>query len=811
MLKNYIKIALRYLLKHRLYSFINIFGFSIALVPVILTFLYVSYEFSYDRYNENFESIYRVTEESKDPYDSFMRQSAIMPSPLSRALKDELPEIEYAARLRIFPDSVAFGIKKFLEKNILFTDSDFFKIFTIDMIEGSQEEALSDKYSAFISESIAQKYFGKANPIGKIIEVRNVYDLTVKGVFKDLPENSHFHADVITSASLISPGGLALTSGVNSAGSWGFSMFFTYVLVKPHTDIDNLSGKIKSIIQKYAGSDYGSSAKYALQPLSAIHLRSNFNSGARYFEHQELEKNCSIVTIYLYSALAFIILLIACINYVNLASARSAERTKEIGVRKIVGAQRKQLIKQLLTETIILTFFAFIVSIVLVELILPYFNSYVGRNIQFALLQNIEIISVIVLVIGVISLCAGIYPAIILSSLQPVSLFGGNGTINRKINTRNILVVVQFVLSLAFIFCAITIGKQLNYINKKDLGYTKDNIIVISLGAPYSHSPSAIEAFTNELMQNPNITNVSASAGLPNKESGDGLFNWPGRPENVRIDISHSVVDYNFIDLYGLKIIAGRKFLKKFSSDENDAVIINETAARTLGWKNPLGKQIAYYSPSGSNYRKIIGVVKDFNTGSLYNSISPFFFTIDENQNAYQLSVKIKEDKARETLNYLRQKMKSFEPGDSFNYKYFSDIVNSDYGPAHKLQTIFSLFSLFTIFIACLGLTGLISYMAETRRKEIGIRKVLGASPHEIVRLFLSGILKLVIVSCIAAVPVAYLVMQRWLSDFAYRTNISLWYFAFAGSGVIAVSLIVLIFQVLKASSINPVISLRQE
>ncbi len=796
MLKNYFRIAYRNLVKYKVYSFVNIIGFSIALVPVVLTILYVLNEFSYDKYNKNYDRIYRVVQEYKS-YGKTIK-SGIMPNPLAAAMRAELPEVKYAARMRAWKEFISYKNHKYLENNILYADPDIFKIFTISLIKGNPLTALNDKYSILFSESMAHKYFGNENPIGKTIKLSNVYYMTVTGVFKDVPVNSHFHANFIIPASLL--GGFTPSiGGVKKPNSWGFSMFFTYFLLNKNANPEELLKKFPAFLNQYSKNDFFNSSKIYFQPLRDIHLHSHLQT--------EFENNGDIKTIYLYMTVALIILMIACINYVNLATARSSRRIKEIGIRKIIGARKKQLIKQLLTETLFVTLTSLVITIMLVEITLPYFNSFVERQIQFNILQNTNLFILIIIFTIVISLAAGLYPAIIISSTKPVSYFSGVVR-NRSSHFRSILVITQFLLSTVLIFCAIVVREQLNYISKKNLGYNKNNIVVINL---HEMTNNNIDALKNEIKSYPDILNISSSAGLPNLPEGRGGIDYPGKPEDLHFEIAHSIVDYNYFDLYGLKIVEGRKFLRKFPSDENDAVIINETAVNELGWKNPIGRQIKYTSPQGSSLKKIIGVVKDFNTGSLYNQIMPYYFVMDPEQRDFQISVKIKPENISRTILFLKKEMKQFEPGYSFNYNFFSDIIKKSYGAVYKLQDIFSAFSIFTLLVACLGLLGMISFITEVRKKEVGIRKVLGASAYQVSKLFVSDIMKPIIFASFMSIPIAYFIMNNWLSNFAYRTNINLLSFITAILIVIVLSLIVLSLQVIRAASANPVKSIHYE
>lgn len=796
MLKNYIIIAYRNLVKYKTYSLINIIGFSIALVPVVLTILYVVNEFSYDKYNKNYDRIYRVTKESK--FYRHTVKTAIMPNPLAFAMKAELPQVQFASRLSVAPAFISYKKQRHDEKKILYADPDIFNIFTFHIAKGNLFTAATDKYSILLSESMAKKYFGNKNPLGKTMKLRDVYYMTVIGVFRNMPVNSHFHANFIVPASILD-GSSAAIGGTNNPNAWGFSMFYTYFLLRKGADINKLQSIFPKFINKYSQNYSFNRSKISFQPLGDIHLHSHLQT--------ELENNGDITTVYLYMSVAFIILLIASINYINLATARYSRRTKEMGMRKIMGAYRKQLIKQLLTESTIVTYFSFVITIVLVELLLPHFNNFIERNIQFNIVSNFGLFIWIAIFAGFISIAAGFYPAIFLSSAKPLSYIGGS-SILRTPRFRNALIITQFVLAMTLIFCTIVVSEQLYYITNKNLGYNKKNIILFHVSRM---SKSRLDALKNEIANYPGVVSVSSSDALPNTTFIGGGIDYPGKPNDVHFEISHAAVDYNFLDLYGIKIVEGRKFLRQHPSDGNNAIILNETAVHELGWENPIGRRIRYTTPYGSSYRKVIGVARDFNTGSLYKNIMPYYFTIDSTENVFWLSVKIKPANIHKTLMYLLKEKKKFTPDYPVNYEFFSDFINSSYGPVYKLQSLFSAFSLFTIIIASLGLYGIISFLTEIRKKEIGIRKVLGASIYRIAKLFTWGVIIPVFFAGLISIPLAYIIMNKWLANFAYKTNFHIGIYVFAALIVFLISLTTVLIQVFKISSVNPVESLRNE
>lgn len=801
MINNNFRVAIRYLAKHKIYSFINIFGFSIALVPVILTILYVNYEFSYDKFNKNYGRIYRVAYE--DSFQNNIAQSAATPSPLAAAMKNEFPEIEEVVRIQRGQDIIYRDEEKFEEKNIYYADPEILKVFSFEMIKGNSATALSDPFSVIISKSMTEKYFGNNNPLGKTLKTKSAQELTVRGVYKDFPKNSHIYPEFIIPISKIL-GINSEMSRISSAGSWGMRRLYTYFMLKENNSYEQILKRFPEFYKKSSGFD--SSPKFIFQNLSDIHLHADPQPNP--FLDRPFLKNNNVDKIYLYITVAFIILLIAVINYVNLSSARSSLRIKEIGVRKIIGADKIQLTKQLLGETVIVTFCSFVISLILADLILPYYNQFIERDIQFSMFFNPVVIASMSAFFIIVSLLSGLYYAFILSSISPLSLFRGASIIKNKSRFRNFLVVTQFILAIILIFVSLSVRSQLDFSNSADLGYVKDNIIIINLNGQTSQNN--VDAIKNEISQNPNIISVTSSSAMPNKFSIGGPADWPGKPSDVNFYIDANTVDYDFIDFYGMKIVKGRKFSKDFPSDENEFVILNETAVKAFGFSDPIGKIITHSTPWGKSSRKVIGVAKDFH-GSMFNEINPYYLTIDTLFPYHTLSIKIRPNTERETIAYLQTKMKKFQPAYPFKYDFFDDILRSSYLAEYRLQSLFSVLAVFAIIIACLGLVGLVSFATEVRKKEIGIRKVVGANVRSIVIMFSKDFIKWILASNIIALPVAYYLMNRWLQNFAYKTPIEFWIFILPGFIAFAFAMLSVSFQSIRAAKANPVESLKYE
>ncbi len=791
LLWNYIKIAIRNIKRYKSYSLINIFGFAVALIPAVLTFLYVAYEFSYDKYNENYDRIYRVVSQ----------HGAKMPMPLAEALESDVPEIECAIRMNIFKGFISYNNKKELEQNILYADVGMFRIFTFDFITGNPETALNDKYSIVLSESMAGKYFGDNDPVGQTVILKELYQLKVTGVYKDLPESSHFKADFVVPASIIDPSKSRMALLAGGYFPWGFNMFFTYVMLKENASPASFTGKIHDIIEKNSGKSMYETYNYSAQALSDIHLYSHFDT--------ELNKNADLTQINVFLTMALIVLVIAVINYVNLATARSTRRIKEIGVRKVIGAKKTQLIRQLIAETIIITVLSFTITLVLVNFTLPYFNEFINRNIQFNLFDSIELVIGIIGLLIFVSLAAGIYPALILSSMKPLSFFGGSYASSRKPKFRSALVILQFIVTIVLVFVTFIINRQLSYIANKDLGYGTDNIVCINFKD--RHSYSSRENFVNELKQYPGIVNASLSSNYPGGRSYESELNWPGKPKDSSTRVGFISVDYNFIDLYDIKMLDGRKFSSAHPSDESEGLILSETAVKEMGLENPVGKPIRHRTYRGTANRYVTGISKDFHTGSLHIPITPYFIVIDSSMANNYLSVKIDPRNREEAIAVLREKISAFEPDYNFAYTFLDDMIKSMYRTEYKLQTAFSIFSGFTILISCLGLFGLISFTTESRQKEIGIRKVLGASPIQVALKLLKEILVLIFLASILSAPLSYYGSEKWLEDFAYRIDLTIFPFIISLTFIVVVAFATTGYQIFKAVLVNPIETIRNE
>ena len=798
MFKNYMQVAWRNLKRHKVYSFINIIGLAIGLACCVMIMLWIQHELSYDRYHQHADDIYRLAREMTE--GSLQGEKSVTTSPpLAPALENRFPEIVEVVRIgcrwnRLF----SYGQKNFLEKDFFIADKSIFKIFTFSFLKGDKANAFNTPHSLVISESTAEKYFGDEDPLGKIIILDKKTDFVVTGVIKDMPLNSHFVANIIIPFETI-----AKIEGIDLS-NWGWNGFYTYILLRPDASPAALESKFGTMLQKYQsqGFVFLSRERLFLQPLKSIHLHSHFSG--------EISTNIHVSTLILFGTIAFLILLIACINYMNLVTARSSFRLREIGTRKVVGAHRSQIAQQFLGESIFTALFSLGVSIILVELFLPVFNRFAERQLVLDGQSFMRILPAILILVLFVGLIAGSHPALYLSSLHPVNVLKGMIDIRpRRSRLRNALVVFQFSISIILIFATLQVKDQLHFIQNRKMGYDRNHIVIVNVRD--SEARQRMSALKEELRKNPEILIVSSSESLPNAIRSSTWINWPKKPEGLIIPIHAGIVDYDFIDLYGIEIVQGRNFSKEFSSDRNGAFLINESAMKALGPEFQLGMDFGHWG-SPQSRGKVVGVMKDFHFFSLHQEIKPLYLFLNPNPDAgWYLSIKVRGEKISETLQSIGQTMKMFSPHYPFEYRFFDEIFNRTYQTEQKIESIISIFALIAIFIACLGIFGLAAFIAEHKTKEIGIRKVLGASVSEIVYLLTRDLVRWVLLANVIAWPVAFYAMQRWLQNFAYRTNISAVTFILSAFLALCIAVLTVSIQTYKAAATNPVDSLRYE
>jgi len=806
MFKNYFKVAFRNLWRSKGFSAINIFGLALGMATCLLITLYVQNELSYDRYNKNAGRIVRVT--FKGVMESGVVKEANVMPPVAAAFKKDFPEVLEATRIRpVGTHKATYKDKTYKDDPMAFVDSNFFRVFTVPLIKGNEATALMKLNQVVLSAAAAKKYFGNDNPVGKVLEFPDDHaSLTVTGVFDKIPETSHFHFEMMASMA---------TMPEARQDSWMSSNFFTYLLLPEGYDYKQLNAKLPQEVDKYIGPQLqkglgttlaefrkkGNSLNFELQPLTDIHLKSDLTG--------DMAPYGNIEYVYIFSAVAIFMLLIACINFMNLSTAGAGKRSREVGIRKVMGSLKIQLIKQFLAESLLLTAISMIIAIGFVYWALPLLNSLADKNLTLNLFTNVWVLPGL-LAFGLLTgVLAGSYPAFYLSSFKPIAVLKGKFSTGRKtVSLRSGLVVFQFFISVGLIIGTMVVYNQLSYIHNKNLGYDKNQVVVIENG--YALRDNA-GAYKLQLLQDPRVVNVSNSAYLPAGFSyGNNFFVYAdNKPADIIKTLRYDV-DYSYITTMGMQVIKGRDFSKSYGTDSN-AVIINETALKNFGWKDGFeGHTISHSENDGVVHTShVIGVVKDFNFKSLHEMITPLIMTLaPDNAN---FIVKIKTNDIPGILASMKSKWAAFKTETPFSYSFLDDRFNNTYKAEQNIGNILGIFAGLTIFVACLGLFGLATFTAEQRTKEIGIRKVLGADVTGLVSLLSKDFLKLAAISFIIASPVAWYFMNKWLQNFAYRINIGWAVFAVAGAMVLLVTLVTVSYQSIKAAVANPIKALKTE
>ena len=806
MISNYLKSAFRNISKNKFYSFLNILGLSVGLTAFIFLYLHINDEMSYDAYHEKAPRIYRI--ESNFTIAGKNEMFAIVPVPMGPALKLEYPEVESFVRIFGAGNTLfRYQEKESYEEEFYFTDSTFFQIFTYDLIMGDPVKCLVEPLSIVLTRSIAEKYFGEEDPMGKILESGTGRQYKITGVMEDVPSNSHLKFDaLISGTTLAAEAGEDEFNSMEPGRFWNIGVY-TYLLLNENSDIQSIHDKFPEFYDKYMKS-IGDMIKASYNLMStplvdqhfSEHLASDFPKGNRAF-------------IYIFIAVALFILLIAAINYMNMATARSTKRAREVGIRKVAGAQKGQLIRQFLGESLVLSYISLLLAVFFVYLLLPEFNMLSGKNVTVEIFTNISFIVGIVIVATVIGIISGSYPAFYLSSFNPVTVVkgavaktGGSGIL------RKILVVFQFFIATAMIIGAIIVSQQLNFLKNKDLGFDIDNMMILELQD--SAFRAKAEMFREELIQNPDILGVTNSIGVP------GSNNWIQvvrmEKDSGWIDESSiiTIVDYHYYDVYDIKFKEGRGFDENMGTDDSAAVVVNEALVKAYGWEdNPIGKMIDWgFDLEGNPGRqmKVIGVIEDYHFKSLHNLVQPqMMFPAEFNK--VHLSIRINEDKMRETIDFIEEKWNDFGANRPFNYRFLKETWDEMYTAEKNLGIIFSIATVLTIFIALLGLLGLSSFIAEQRTKEIGIRKVLGASLGQVVNLLYRDFAILIVIAFILAIPVAWYVLSLWLENFAFHIQIGVFAFILGGIMSLTVGMLSISFHILKAASSNPVDAIKYE
>jgi len=811
MFRNAFKITLRNILRQKAYSFINIMGLSIGMACCILIMLYITDELSYDKFHTNSDRIYRVTREwFNQDGSSSLHLSRVAP-PIGPLLENDFPQIVQDV-VRIGEDDQTFlkvDDKVFIEEGFFWADESFFNIFSCNFIHGNYRTALTEPNSVVLTRSMSMKIFGTEDALGKYINYERERDLKVTGIIEDVPHNTHFKFDLLGSFKTL----YSINGEEFFKTNWGNNSYFTYILLPENFPVAELESQIPSFIDKHLSeiiynrtgqmpADRPSkTTRLTLQKLTDIHLTSHLD--------MEAEENGSLTNIYMFGVIALLILLIACINFMNLATARSSKRAREIGVRKVLGAYRHQLIKQFLGESVLFALIALVIAVVLVETALPYFNAFTDKQLRVEYTGNYQILLAFLVITIFVGIISGSYPAFLLSSFKPVSVLktktvaGGSN----KSRFRTVLVVLQFSISIALMIAMGVVYDQMSYVKDKKLGYDKNQVVLLPSSPLISEN---IESFKDQLLQNKNVVSVTTSVLVPTNallnDWGAGIIDGD-KPLPLGFRLAVIQGDHDFLNTYGIKLIAGRNFSRAYSTDDSSAFILNETAVRQIGWSphECVGKELQY----GKKRGRVIGVAEDFHFESLHNAIVPVIILIDEG--GQQVSVKIAGAKIQSTLDFLKTKWAEYRPEYPFTYSFLDQEYEALYRSEQQLGKIFGVFSILAVIIACLGLFGLASFAVEQRTKEIGVRKVMGASANGIIFLFSKEFLKLILISILISFPAAYYIMNNWLNEFAYRTTLNPGTFIFAGTLAIVIALTTVIFQAFKAASANPIDSLRTE
>jgi putative ABC transport system permease protein len=805
MFRNYIKTAIRNIRRNKLYSVLNVAGLAIGVTCCLLILLYVQDELSYDRFHEKADRIFRVATiiDLKDRHMNFA-STAHVQGPM---FKDEFPEIENYVRFNYYGSRrvIQYKDRSFTEEKFIWADNSIFEIFSFNLLKGNPESALVEPNTVVITEEMAEKYFGQEDPVGKNLRVHNETLYMVTGVMENIPMNSHFRPDFFASFST-----LDLKPTGNPAEDLMSNIdYITFVLLREGTDYKELEGKFMGFVERILKpllDAYEGEARYELDPLTRIYLHSE--------RQGELEQTGDIAYIYLFSGIGLFILLLACLNFMNLSTARSANRAKEVGLRKDVGAQRRQLIKQFIGESMILTITAFVIALVLVTFTMPLFNSISGKTLTMEYFTKLQFVAGFFCLFVLVSFIGGSYPAFFLSAFRPVEVLQGRLRRGTKSSVLRVaLVSLQFTVSIVLIIGTLMVDKQLNFVRNRKLGYNKDHVIALRIRN--EETQKKYEAIKTELLRHPNIMSVTASSSLPLGRNSFSAHHAVGKPESELTMLFSQIVDEDFIDTYDIEIVKGRNFSKDFPTDRKEAVIINEAAVRKLGWQdNPLGQQIEVFMSLDKKKRfKVIGVAKDYHFESLHKEIEPLILYNSNpfGDNYYRISMRTAPERIQETVAFVKSKWNEFDSQYPLEYVFLDEQYDELYRAEERLGRLFGYFTTLAIIIGCLGLFGLSAFSAEQRTKEIGIRKVLGATIPGVIVLLVREFTKWVLLAVVIAWPLGYYIMNKWLQNFAYRTSLEFGTFLLAAALALIISVITVVYQAARAAIANPIESLRYE
>src|SRR5688572_1905098 len=800
MIKNYFKIAWRNIWKNKFFSGINISGLAIGLACCILMFLFIQHELSYDKFNANASTIYRIVSESEGTNGK--TNLAVTPAPWAPLMKKDFPEILNYTRLLKDEKSTLGqpGEQQHYESGLLYADSTFFDIFSFELTKGNRKKALDQPNSIVLTKETAKKYFGEADPIGKTLELNSFvgrFTVQVTAIAEEPPPNSHFTFNALVSLQTLG----------DLSNFWSYHMFQSYVLV--HNDIlkEELENKFPGFVNKYIVNNPQADGKHDihLQRLTDIHLHSDMVG--------EIGTNSDITYVYLFSGVAFFILLIACFNFTNLSTARSLARAKEVGLKKVAGVKRGQLMKQFLGETVLFAIIALLLGVIIAYLVLPVFSNLSGRELNIDIRNNYFLILFFAGLVFFVGLLAGIYPAVVLSSFKPVEVLKGKFQRSAKgIFFRKMLVTLQFVVSIILIAATLLVTRQMNFLKTKKLGFDRDNVVIVSL--PGGTDSTKQEVFRNTLLKDRMITSVAAASSIPGINIPVNQVNDGNADLSKALSMQMLFTDRDFIRTMNMKVVAGRDFSKDYSTDAAEGFILNQEAVKKMGWQNPelaIGKTFQWVLPNAVLKKgKVVGIVEDFHITPLRASIQPLVMHYVPIRFRY-FYIRFNQGNAAGVINKIENDFKNLFAKQSFEYIFLDDTLNNMYAGEKKLARIFSYFAFLAILIACLGILGLSLYSIQQRIREIGIRKVLGATVFSITYGLVKEFLKPVIIAAIIATPLSWLAMHKWLQDFAYRTDIGWSLFLITAAIALFIAVLTISFQAIKAAVANPVKSLRTE
>ena len=798
MFKNYLKIAIRNISRTKVFSFINIAGLAIGMAGTLMMLMYVANELSYENFHKNRNQIFRVSVEYGDK-NSKMRFAGAMPA-LGPALVEEFPEVENAVRFnRDEYSMLEYNEKKFHEQNLFFVDPSVLDVFSFTILKGSQETALDAPFSMVITEERAQKLFGGDDPLGKTVLYNSKHPVKITGIMKDIPANTHLKCDFLMSFSTLK------SLGRIPERPWNvFGDTYTYLLVKENASVEDLKFKIHGLLEKNTNESFAKVITFDLLKLTDIHMKSK--------AIVDLAPRGNMTYVYVFSSVAVLVLLIACFNFMNLSTARSLRRMKEVGMRKVLGAKRLQIIKQFLAESLVITLLAVILALVLFELLYPVLNAFLENRLTIGQQNFRYLFGIVPLVVVIAGVMAGSYPAFFLSKYQPIHAITDRfSPVSGRSGFRRILVIAQFTMAVILIISTAVIFRQLDFMKNSDLGFKKENVILVNFRPRNPDFSRKYPVLINQFQQHPQVVSVAGAYTVPGRFSKETKTIQKRTGSSVESFPIHAIsVGFDYIKSMGMEIVEGRNFSRDFLTDERSAMLLNQEAVKKLSLSNPLGVKFIVPGSGGMREMTVIGVVKDFHVYSLRKKIEPLMLYINPDY-FYNIAMRIRPEDTQSTLASLEKTWKSIFPNTSFDYDFLENSYNRLYISEEKVGQLLTLFSSLAIFVACLGLFGLASYMVEQRYKEIGIRKVLGADVSRIVFLLSKDFTKSVLIANLVAWPVAYYILYKWLQNYAYRIGIGFWMFLASGAFVLSIALITVSYQAIKAALANPVDTLRYE